>query len=684
MLFGLTITPAQAMTLIVTPGKSEHSMEETPASASTLGQADLEARAVRELDQAARHLPNLYLMGQGTGGRSMYLFLRGVGATHNDPAVGFLVDDVPMSSEGVFDVDFSDVERVEVLRGPQGSLHGRNALGGVVHVISRPAVSGKPSAQLKADAGNFGLHREALTLTTPIKNTDWHLRLAADQTQRDGYSRNLVSGRLVESVDQYGGQLRLSWLPVGATDADLLIRHQHADNGGFGLNPPGDLGANPRQLRQSVDGLNHKNQTTPSLKIHHDAPSFGLTSITAGDFWRNDALGDADYSQADLAVVTLREEKTLFSQELRIHSPRQEKGPDHWLFGVYAAQDRFFKDGRIAYQPGAVAAGLMPVPFTDHFLDRTVTRDFAIFGEVTRGILPDLELTVGLRFNHLDREGELSRAFEWNGAPMAGTATAAMPAFNEQTWLPKYALLYHLNPDYNLYATLAKGYRNGGFNSFASDPADQRFASESLWNHEIGIKSRKPIHGVTWSAALFEIEWHNQQVQLIQPNFAPLTRNAGQSRARGGELEMTWTPAETTRLSLAYGHTDARFLSYRDPVLGADYAGRRVPVAPLHTLAIGVEHERDVTDQWRWFGRADLEGRGNIFWDAANTAKQRMEPLLHARTGLRYANWELALWSHNLLDATVQVFGEASPTLGHRIGYAEPRTVGLSLGMKYP
>ncbi|NGZ07191.1 MAG: Plug domain-containing protein [Magnetococcales bacterium] len=160
ILLMLTTLPAAAMTLIVTPGKSEQENSDIPASVSVLHKDDLVHRGIDDIDQAGRQFSNLHLMGQGTAGRSNYLFVRGVGSTHNDPAVGFLVDDVPMGNEGLFALDFLDVEQIELLRGPQGTLYGRNALGGVVQILSAPAASGPASIRFTGSTGNLGLHRE--------------------------------------------------------------------------------------------------------------------------------------------------------------------------------------------------------------------------------------------------------------------------------------------------------------------------------------------------------------------------------------------------------------------------------------------------------------------------------------------------------------------------------------------
>ncbi|MEO5350476.1 MAG: TonB-dependent receptor [Magnetococcus sp. YQC-3] len=664
--------------LLITFGKTEQTAAELPASTSTLSQEDLKSREIRDLDQAARHVPNLMAMGQGSGGRSTYLFLRGVGSTHNEPAINFLVDDVPMSSEGLFDLNFVDVGRIEVLRGPQGTLYGRNALGGVISVSSEPS-GGPPQGQVNVNVGNLGFHQERVKLQTPIPESSLHLRLSGSKEQRDGYSRNALTGRDVEWVEQTAGQMRVSWLPTGPTDADLIIKQQYADNGGFALNPPGDLAANPRIVRLNQDGENHKNQTTARLRINHDATDFSLVSITAADLWRNRLSGDADYSSVDLARVAMEDDKTLFSQEFRL-SKRSEG--NRWLLGSYLASDRFARGMHLAYQPTAAALGLVPQPLTDVVHDTTLTRNFALFGEVTRTPFPDWELTFGLRYDLTRKEGDLARSFEQNGLPMAGTASENHPSLQENVWLPKYSVLYHLTAEHALYATVAKGYRSGGFNTYDTT-AGNPFAAESLWNHEVGFKSSWPSRRLQVGGALFDIEWQNQQVQQILPNFAPVTRNAGESRSLGGELELTWSPVEDTRFNLAYGYADARFLQYKDPVLGQDYADRRVPATPLHTIALGVEHRRALEGKWSWFGRADLEGRGNLYWDAANTSKQGLEPLLHLRTGWRYANWEVALWGHNVLDQSVQLFGEASPTQGTRLLYAEPRTVGISLGATF-
>ncbi|MBF0611146.1 MAG: TonB-dependent receptor [Magnetococcales bacterium] len=660
-------------------GKTEQTSMEIPASTSTLSRDDLLVREIRGVDQAANHIPNLLVMGQGTGGRSNYVFMRGVGSTHNDPAISFLVDDVPMSNEGLFDLDFTDVERIEVLRGPQGTLHGRNALGGVIHVVSEPPGNGPAQAQLSVNAGNLGFLREQVKLQAPIEGTSLYLRLSGDHEKRHGYSRNLITGSDAEWVDKTAGQLRLKWFPVGPTDADFILRYQDSDMGGFAANPPGQLVTNPYEVRLNKDGMNRKKQTTTSLRVNHEATNFSLVSITAADFWRNRLWGDADYSSADLAVLYLNENKTQISQEFRILSPKNGKSTNRWLAGFYLAQDRFDRDSHLAYQQGAVVAGLMAQPLTDALQDVTQTQNMAIFGEITRNLMPKLDLTVGIRYDMTRKTSDLSRVFQLNGTPVPGTATASNLMLTENHWLPKLTTQYHLMPDHSLYASVAKGYRNGGFNTYASNTANARFAPEFLWNYEVGFKSVFKPQQLQVTGALFDLEWRDQQVQQILPNFAPVTRNAGRSRSQGGELELAWIPVEDTRITLAYGYTDARFITFKDQVLGQDYAGRRIPLAPLHTVALGGEHRRDLGEKWTWFGRVDLTGRGNIYWDSANTAKQDLTPLFHLRTGLTYENLEMAIWGHNIFGKAVQIFGEESPTLGSRVLYGEPRTVGVSL-----
>lgn len=672
------IPPGRRLSLLITFGKTEQTVAELPASTSTLSHEDLQIREIRDLDQAARHVSNLMAVGQGMAGRSTYLFLRGVGSTHNDPAINFLVDDVPMSNEGQFDLNFNDVGSIEVLRGPQGTLYGRNALGGVISMASEPT-GGPRQTQIGMSMGSLGLHRESVKFQTPIEGTDLHLRLSASMEQRDGYSKNAITGRDVEWVDQMGGQMRVSWLPTGPTDADLIVRHQYADNGGFALNRPGDLAVDPRVVRLNQDGTNHKNQTTTRLRVNHDLSDLTLVSITAADVWHNRVFGDADYSDADFVLIDMDEEKTLLSQEFRLLN--REKG-NRWLFGSYVSNDRFNRGFHLAYQPGAVALGLVPQPLTDVIHDTTLTRNFALFGELTRSLFQDWDMTVGLRYDVTQKSSDLSRLFEQNGLPVSGTATDSHPTFYEHHWLPKYAILHHLTPDHTIYATMAKGYRSGGMNTFDT-VANSRFDAEFLWNHEVGFKFDWPSQGLQMRGALFDIEWKNQQVQQILPNFAPVTRNAGRSRSLGGEWELNWTPTENTRFNLAYGYADARFVTYQDPILGRDYADRRVPVTPLHTLVLGGEYSQSWEGKWSWFARADVEGRGNIYWDAANASKQGLEPLLHVRTGWRYDHWELAFWGHNMLDRSVQLFGEESPTLGMRLLYAEPRMVGIHLGATF-
>lgn len=657
--------------LTVTAQKRSEELTDIPASVSILTDMQLEDSGVDSIVEMGRHLPNLNIINEGTGGRSSYLYLRGVGSAHNEPALGFHVDDLPYFNEGVFDMDLFDVERVEVLRGPQGTLYGRNTLGGVIKVITK-APGNRPEAEARLSMGDHDRRELRLAVRGPVIDNRLFMGFSGSANTRDGYTHNDVTGTRMNLLDEKSGRLRLRWLPAEGWEVNLTGSRETADNDGFGgLNPPADVNANPHHVRLNMNGGNDKVTSATSLRVDRSGTAADVTAILTWSGWDNEFSLDSDYSDIDLVRARIKEDQRYTTFDLRLASPGGH-GPLQWLGGVYWFDEALQR--RITLDVIPAATTLTSRPDFDN-------RGHALFGQVTYTLFDRLDVTFGLRHDREEKGNDMRKRTEVGGVVVADTTFNDRKTYTE--WLPKLAVSYHLSPATMGYASVARGHRSGGFNVDFVNQEDASFDPEQNWNHELGIRHVTPNQRLRVNAALFLIEMRNQQVQLMLPDGnTPFYRNAAKSRSRGIELEGNWWFAEQWEMDFGYGYTHARFLEFSDPQTGADHAGKHIPLVPEHSVNWTVQHRRPLFDDVRFFGQAELTGQGDVYWDDANRLKESFYFLTNLRLGLEWAGWDLYVWAKNLFDRTYENVGFAT-SLGDRISVGPPRMIGTSLTARY-
>lgn len=665
--------PPPLSPITITIEKGNEPLATLPASVIARSGRQLKDNDTRTLNDAGRQAANLHVMGQGGAGRSNYLFMRGVGSNNNEPAIAVLVDDVPLTNEGLYDQDLSEAEQMEVVRGPQGTLHGRGSLGGMIHVTNRKPEP-VPDVEAEVSTGTLNSQKQRFRLQTPVgESRQLAMSLSANRETRDGHMVNLLTGNDVESFQKNRAHLRLNWRPDPQWEADLALRQDESDVGGFGLNPPENLRRHPGHVELNHDGRSRREEDHLTLRLDRRGEKVHLTSITGLGTWDNRAIADGDYSPTRLSRVWMDEEQRFRSQEIRLaQTVRQRRQPS--LLGLAWSEEAFDRRIDIFYEQDAVNAGLIPFLMNDVTDARIRTEQRAIFGQAVIPLPLRFEWTLGLRREQVEKSLTGMRRMETAaGQEIAGTYNELGRRFHEGVWLPRSTLAWQATSNAMVYATLADGYRGGGFNLSATDARDHLFRSEKGRNHEIGTKidwlgGRLRTHG-----ALFLVKTSNQQVEQLLPNFAPVTRNAGEVRSRGGEMDLALVPWKGGETGLQYGYTDARFLHFDDPVRGVNYAGRRVPIAPRHTAQAYLQHRFEPMEGYGLQLRGEVEGMGDLYWDSANTMNQDYYNLFNLQARIDHKPWDFTLSVRNVMDEKYDAYGLTSPTSGPRILEGSPR-----------
>ena len=662
--------------IVVTADFRERLASDIPASITALDATAVRQLAVQHFEELIYTVPNVNWSGDGH--RARYLQIRGVGELEQyqgapNPSVGFLVDDIDFSGIGTIATLF-DVGRVEVLRGPQGTRYGANALGGLVYIQSAmPTGEAEGRLQLTAAdddtlAGGIGVGG---SLT---RDKSLLFRASAHHYDGNGFRDNAflvredTNGR---SETTLRGRLR--WLPSDVLTLDLAMLFTKIDNGydAFAID-------NSYTMLSDKPGKDAQESKGASLRVEYSGwQAATLTSITAFADSDIDFSFDADWGNDDswspfvydFVSLNDRQRRTV-SQEFRLASAGD--GTYDWLVGLYALH---LEDDLQTLNAGIYDDGVFPFSIVDPFDSNYESTSIALFGQVDRRVGAATTLTAGIRLERRTSD------YVDSGGLVAGPSDTMVGG--------EITLTHDHTEQLASYVRLARGFKAGGFNLGIVPDELREFDEEVLWSAEAGIKALLADNKLQLNASVFYYDRTDQQVRLsfqLNPNdpasFGFATINADGTNL-GAELETTWRPTDRWNLYARVGIIDAVIEEINLPTL--QFPERGAAHAPRYTLAAGVAYEHPSG----WFGRVDVSARDEFYFDVSHNQKSAAYELVNARIGYGTDRWSLQLWSRNLFDTDYAVrgffFGNEPPdfpnTLYTRLG--DPRQAGLTFDMRF-
>ncbi|MFO7594778.1 MAG: TonB-dependent receptor [Desulfocurvibacter africanus] len=672
--------------VVVTAEKREENVQDIPLSVTTFSEANIEDSGIRSLQDFSKQVPNLFISNWGIRGNS-FVFMRGIGAVNNDPAIGYYVDDVSYMDSRVFDSALYDIERIEVLRGPQGTLYGRNSLGGVINFVTKKP-DNETHAGLEQIFGNYDLFQTTAYLRTPIVEDKLFLSVAGTRESRDGYNENEFLDEDVDHRKNFSGRGHLRWTPNSKLDITLSADGERIRDGAFPLASLDEVRENPHDVSYDFEGKNDRDARGSSLRVAYDADWFRLTSISAYRHYDDEARNDQDFTEVFLANAFEDIDDDQFTQEIRFASP--DDGRDlKWLTGLYGFKSKQDHELVMEFAPGVIDP---TIPFTVYNATDSELKSHgaAVFGQTTYTMFDKLDLTAGLRYDY-----EKS-SIDQTGSTDGGGMNLGTSEFDEDVdgdaWLPKFQAAYHWTPDFMTYAGVARGYRSAGFNTASTASADASFDAEYSWNYEVGFKSSWFDNRLTFNTAFFYIDLEDQQVVQLLPTADTVIRNAGESRSMGFEVESAALLAKGLTFEGGFGYTDAEYEEYSDELTGADYAGNTTPLAPEYTYNLALQYRYPLMDNFNLLGysspltlfsRAELQGIGSFYWNDANTIKENAYELVNLRAGFETEHFDILLWAKNLFDKDYAAVAFEFPG-SDPVGQAgDPQTFGLTLRARF-
>ena len=658
--------------IVVTARRRAESLSTVPAAVTAFTGADLEAIGASKPQDFLAQTPGVFFRTNTTSGTS-FINIRGVTQSRNaESPVAIVIDGVFLNNPLAFNNNLVDIAQIEVLKGPQGALYGRNASAGAIIITTRA-----PTNELEGIVrGSFASHqsyRAEASITGPIVQDKLFFGVTAYAAGTDGFLKNAFLSQPGKTVYQdpernIGGRARLIFTPTTAFKADLRFAYSETkgnfNNDVFNPNNIGNNSVLQIPYTSNILGFNNRKTYDASLKMDYELGGGVLTSVTAYNNLKESGGGDAlPYTSDASGTQWLINEYETTSQELRFTSSEGQRF--RYLFGgYYQHTDRFRASSTgtdkgmgliIVDRTGTLSGPTSANPASGGIsADKIRQNAWALFGSVAFDITPQLELSGALRYDR-DTEEAVNvgpyNGFNPNGTPIANPLFGTKRRISFSRAQPKITLRYKPSSGGNIYATFAQGLKTGGFNpqgvrasalqSNPNTPIQDEFGAENTTNYEVGYKTQLFDRRVSlnFSAFLNNIDGANY-FDFIPQAANQLNINIDKVQTYG--LEGDFTARVTRSLTLAgsvgWLHSEIKKNSV-DPTT----VGKTAPGSPSITANFSINYEAPISNDWRVVLRGDDQYRGRIYWDTSQKVRNQPVNLIDLRAGLIHGDDENAL-----------------------------------------
>jgi iron complex outermembrane receptor protein len=649
-------------------------------------QDTLDAAGIFTVGEAAIYAPNTYFTDFTARKLSNPRF-RGIGTSPANPGITTYLDGVPLLNTNASSIDFLDVEQVEFVRGPRSALFGRNALGGVINVSSaRPSLT-RWSARAFVPFGTESSREVRASAGGPLGERV-ALGFAFGHAQRDGFTRNLVTGNDLDFRDATSAKAQLLWTPTSEWEARVIVNGERARDGDYALQDLASLRAAPHQAARDFEGFTNRDIFSTAVLTRREGPTVALSTTTGFVRWKTRDQTDLDYTPLPLVTRDNAEQDFQFTQEVRVASAASapvrlsDRAVLRWQAGAMLFTQNYEQQAVNTFAPFLLS------PFIDVAVAQRSPEaalddvGVGVYGQATVVLGDAFEITGGARFDHERKDAVLTTRFEPAIAPARTVEQDA--TFSNVS--PQVAFAYRPAASLMAYASLGRGFKAGGFNP-ASPAGRETYGEEYTWNLEGGLKTLWAGGRLAATVAAFHIDWDDMQLNLPDPAVPGqfFIANVGGARSRGVEIEVQARPTAQVRLFGAGGYTHARF-SPGSLANGLDVSGRIVPNTPEYTATAGAEVTHTLRPQVTVYGRAEAVFYGDFAYDEANTAGQDAYSLANFRAGLRARNLFVETWVRNAFDTKyipIAFAYQAFAPSGFIGESGRPRTYGVGVGVVF-
>src|SRR5688572_27881947 len=704
----VALTVAAAETVTVTARRRDELSLDVPVAVTTFTADVIEAAGIERPQDFIALTPNMSVVQTQNQGTS-FVTVRGISQARNsEPSVAVLIDGVQMANPSMFNQELFDIESIQVLKGPQGAVYGRNAIGGAIIInTKRPSDVLEGNVALGTDSGPGIKVRGGVS--GPISDT-LKYRATGSFFDTKGYIRNVFLDEDADPFRDLSGRLRLLWEPSNELSADVRVYGSGVRTQALYFNITEDVNDTSLPVRVNNPGVNERNMFGTSLKLDYVTPLGTLTSITAYDWFNELLTGDqfdflpipesvlfrffgADQAQHQFLDVSA------VSEALHFASPAAKRV--RWITGAYLiGTDRFISTGNVFdLGTGEVPeVRRQPLPlFNPQFTFLADSQDnfaWAVFGNVDVDLTDTLELSTALRYDRDHRKNTTETPAEFIPAPLVGVAFPGQ--VRTKTWddvQPRVTLRHKPTADSTLYVGYSRGFRSGGFNQTGVGAAGiagvtDLFDAETADTVEGGAKAEFLDKRVGANLSVYHTRAKGTYFFVFDPNTS--TQNLGnldRVNYTGAEVEVQGRIVEGFNGYVGLGFTDSDIKeSGRDP----SDVGNEAPLVSRYTANVGLQYRHVLRSASSAFVRSDIEVIGPTWFYPDNFTKRDPVGLLNVRLGIDGTSWSAAVWAKNLTDTQYNAEWSPGPMFFPNPGYtnnfvfkALPRRWGVDLNYRF-
>lgn len=706
----------------VTAIKQSSDVKVLPLASTVLAGKQLERMKIVGMKNMSEIAPNFYIPDYGSRMTSS-IYVRGIGARIDQPVVGLIVDNVPFLNKDNYDFDVADIDRMEILRGSQSTLFGRNTMGGLINIYTLSPLKYQGLRAL-AEYGSRNTVKASLSYYTKL-NSLLGMSFSGCYTMTDGYFDNNYSGADCDTERQGTFRWKTHWRISDNVSLENVASAQISRQEGY---PYASIETN--EINYNDTCFYRRTGITDGLTIKWVQNDFTLSSISSFQYIDDNMTLDQDFLPLQYFTLTQDRKEWAFTQDV---VARGAIGGYKWLGGVFGFYKQSDMDAPVTFKDYGIEQLIeshrnevnpqYPISWDEETFVlgsnfKTPTWGIAAYHQSSYDV-GQWNFTFGIRldYEHAGLDYHSHCASSYTTYDCTTTNGLSVPYKNHKVdindfghlnksfveVLPKLSVKYDLPTKIpsNLYASVSKGYKSGGFNTqMFSDVLQQRimglmglsmkydiddvvgYDPEKSINYEIGGHLGLCDGRLNADAALFYIDCRDQQLTMFPDGTTTgrIMANAGKTRSYGAEMSVSYIPDDRWRLSASYGFTDARFVEFDNGK--NDYSGKRIPYAPRNTFFAAMSYSLPLGQKWadRLVLSANCRGVGSIYWNEENTEKQPFYAQLGASLRLEHQRYSIDVWGENITDSQYKTFYFVS--IGHGF-YQQGKPARMGVTLRY-
>jgi iron complex outermembrane receptor protein len=677
--------------IVVTAQRRSERLQDVPVTVTAFGAEEVKQARIREIDDVATRTPGLSF--DAFPASQPRIAIRGIGSSDRgaagDPSSAVFLDEIYLGRPAAVAFDAFDVSRIEVLKGPQGTLYGRNVVGGAINIVSNRPEFDRVDAAGELTAGNYRRLEGAAYVNAPLADGKAAFRASGSWRTHDGYVKNTFTGDRVEDQDTRSGRLQLAVQPQETLRLLLTVDGTRDRGAGpaqhvLDLDDTDPMSAfwtvdrDRKHTAGSTDGYQNRDTWGVRGQMDWDLPFATLTYL--GSYRDLDYTAGYDFDGGNPSTNFVgisgsnAEDSHFSSHEVRLSALPGSRV--QWVAGLYKFNSKTARDDVLTLDIGG--------PGTEIYAQHAKLDSYAVFGDVTVPLNDAISLIGGLRYSK-DKK-------DYRVANTGGDAIFRADDFFDVSVSGTYdAVTYRAGANYHpvenqlYYVMVSKGFKSGGFQDTPSSAADaaQGFEPEYATQYEIGQKSTFLNGALTWNNTLYVMKYSDLQTKRTD-GLNIITDNAGKATIKGYETYLSWRPFAHARLVASYGYTDARFDEFV-PEPGVDYAGNRISRTPKHKVVLSPSYDLPLGDRGELRFAVDYRYESHIYDDNSNTGPEQRPATSFFDGRIVYSapsdKLALSLWGKNLTNEVTRTY--QAVFLGANFGaYNPPRTFGVTLSVK--